>query len=169
PVFVDRIERADGTILWQHQHTQTRVISSDIADPITDILVDAVSGGTGRSARLPGRVAAGKTGTGTGHKDAWFVGYTPQLATAVWVGMPDAQIALVPPVTPMRVFGGGYPAQIWRAFMEPAHEGLPVEQFPDPPGDIISSPSGPGIEPLPEGDIQGGEALGPADAAVPSA
>lgn len=132
PVLVDRIVRADGTILWQHSHTQERVLRADIADTITDILVAATSSGTGTRARIPGRPAAGKTGTGTGHMDAWFVGYTPQLATAVWVGFPDEHIPMVYPNTPMRVFGGGYPAQIWRAFMEPAHEDLPVLEFRTP-------------------------------------
>lgn len=163
PVFVDRIERADGTILWQHQHTQQRVLSSDIADTITDILVDAVQRGTGRSARLPSQPAAGKTGTGTGHRDAWFVGYTPHLATAVWVGFPDATVPLTPPNTPVRVFGGGYPAQIWRAFMAPAHEGRPVVEFPEPPEDLVPRPAGSSPAPPSDEGIEGGEALGPLD------
>ncbi len=129
PTFVDRIVRADGTILWEHHHTQSRVLSVDVADTITNVLVQATRSGTGRNAALPGRPVAGKTGTGTGHKDAWFVGFTPQLSTAVWVGFPDAQIPMEYPNTPMRVFGGGWPAQIWRAFMIQAMEDEPVLPF----------------------------------------
>jgi penicillin-binding protein 1A len=166
PVFVDRIVRADGTILWEHAHTQRRVISADIADTITDILVQATSSGTGRSAALSGRPVAGKTGTGTDHKDGWFVGYTPQLSTAVWVGFPDEEIAMVPPNTPMRVFGGGYPAQIWRAFMQPALEGQPVLDFrPPPTTTTIRRPTRTTVaptEPEPAGvdGIEGGEGGG---------
>lgn len=126
PTLVERIERADGTLLWQHAHSQSRVLSADVADTITNILIDAISYGTGTSARLAGRPAAGKTGTGVKYRDAWFVGYTPQLATAVWVGFPDAQIPMTYPNTPISVFGGTYPARIWQAFMAPAHEDLPV-------------------------------------------
>lgn len=147
PVMVERIVRSDGTLLWEHVHHQRRVLSADIADTITDVLVSATSAGTGRSAALPGRPVAGKTGTGTGLRDAWFVGYTPQMSTAVWVGFPDEEIAMEPPNTPIAVFGGSYPAQIWRAFMEPALEGEPVYDFRPPPTSTTvrapAAPSGP--------------------------
>lgn len=135
PVMVDRIVRADGTILWEHAHTQERVLRADIADIITDILTQAMcgSGGTGRRACLGDRPAAGKTGTGTGFKDAWYVGYTPQLSTAVWVGFPDEEIAMERPNTPINVFGGTYPAQIWHAFMQPALAEQPALEFRPPP------------------------------------
>jgi penicillin-binding protein 1A len=149
PVFVDQIEKADGTILWQHAHTQERVISAPIADTITDILSDALNSGTGTRARI-GRPAAGKTGTGVEFRDAWFVGYTPQLSTAVWVGYPDAQITMP------GVFGGTYPAQIWSAFMGPAMESRPVIDFPPPPEDLVGVP-GLDVDPT-DGDVQGGEA-----------
>lgn len=152
PMFVDQIERSDGTILWQHAHTQERVISAPIADTITDILVDAVNRGTGTNARISGRPVAGKTGTGHQFRDAWFVGYTPQLSTAVWVGYPDAQISMP------GVFGGGNPARIWRAFMGTAMEGLPVLDFAEPPEDLVGVP-GVDVDPTDGGGgIQGGEA-----------
>ena len=66
-------------------------------------------------------------------RDATFMGYTPQRATAVWVGFPEAQIPMVPPTTDIRVFGGTYPAAIWREIMTAAHDDLPVEEFPTPP------------------------------------
>ena len=164
PAFVDRIVRADGTILWEHTHTQRRVLSVDIADTITNILVQATSSGTGRNAVLPGRPVAGKTGTGTGHKDAWFVGYTPQLSTAVWVGFPDEEIAMQYPATPMRVFGGGWPAQIWRAFMIQAMEEEPVLGFRPMPTTTRPPRSGPAPttpppapDPATDPGIEGGE------------
>ena len=178
PVMVDRIVRADGTVLWEHTHSQRRVLSADIADSITNILVQATSSGTGRNANLPGRPVAGKTGTGTGFKDAWFVGFTPQLATAVWVGFPDEEIAMQPPNTAIRVFGGTYPAQIFRSFMGPAHEELPVLDFrpmpttttiappptqPPAPDDADPDPAPqpepaePGEQPAPDPGIEGGE------------
>ena len=80
-----------------------------------------------------GRPAAGKTGTTKDHADAWFVGFTPTLATAVWVGYPQGQVPMVPPRTAGRVSGGTWPAAIWAGFMRaplagvvPAVVGVPV-------------------------------------------
>ena len=94
-------------------------------------LVQALQGvtlrGTGRAALLPDeRPIAGKTGTTSDFRDAWFVGFTPQLSTAVWIGNDDN--------SPMAnsTSGGGYVAPIWKQFMTAAMEGEPVEQFPDP-------------------------------------
>lgn len=169
PVMVDRIVRADGTLLWEHVHQQRRVLDSGIADTITDVLVSATSSGTGRSAVLPGRPVAGKTGTGTGFKDAWFVGYTPQLATAVWVGFPDEEVEMAPPNTPIAVFGGTYPAQVWRAFMEQALADQPVYEFrPPPTSTTIRRPGSPAPTPAattppapPDEGIEGGEGIAP--------
>ncbi|HSL56637.1 MAG TPA: transglycosylase domain-containing protein [Acidimicrobiales bacterium] len=133
PVLVDRIVRPDGTILYEASPDRRRVLDRDIADQVTDVLVDAVAVGTGSSAQLPGRDAAGKTGTASDFRDAWFVGYTPQLSTAVWVGFPDAQISMEPPVTPIRVFGGTYPAQVWNRFMTVALANEPPLEFAEPP------------------------------------
>ena len=84
--------------------------------------------GTGTRAAF-GRPAAGKTGTSQNYRDAWFVGFTPDVVTGVWVGNDDD--------TPMeRVAGGGMPSTIWRQYMVAAHQGLPVRDFewllPDP-------------------------------------
>ncbi|MFP3907477.1 MAG: transglycosylase domain-containing protein [Acidimicrobiales bacterium] len=172
PVMVERIVRADGTILWEHTHEQRRVISADIADTITNILTQVTTSGTGRNANLPGRPLAGKTGTGTGFKDAWFVGYTPQLSTAVWVGFPEEETAMEPPNTPIPVFGGTYPARIFRAFMGPAHEDEPVLDFrPMPTTTTIPRPrpapspgqapptttTPPTSAPVPDPGVEGGE------------
>mgnify|MGYP001382288126 CR=1 FL=1 len=131
PVLVTKITRADGTILFEHRHTQEKAMDAGLADQVSDILQDAVERGTGRRAQID-RPVAGKTGTGQDYKDAWFVGYTPQLSTAVWVGFAERQVSMQPPATPIRVFGGTYPAQIWQRFMSQALAGRPVVEFTPP-------------------------------------
>jgi penicillin-binding protein 1A len=86
---------------------------------VTDVLQGVVRQGTGRAAALPdGRAVAGKTGTTENHGDAWFVGYTPQLAVAVWVGYPSELRPMLTEFHGDRVAGGTFPALIWKSFME---------------------------------------------------
>jgi penicillin-binding protein 1A len=86
---------------------------------MSTMMQSVMTDGTGTRARLSGRPAAGKTGTSQNSRDAWFVGYTGQLAAGVWVGNDDD--------TPTQaVTGGQLPAQIWRDFMTAAHQGRPV-------------------------------------------
>jgi penicillin-binding protein 1A len=99
---------------------------------VTGILSQVVQRGTGAAAQLGDRPVAGKTGTANEWRDAWFVGYTPELVTAVWVGFPEELRSMVPPATPIRVTGGSWPAQIWQRVMEPALAGTPVVPFPVP-------------------------------------
>ena len=99
---------------------------------MTGILSQVVQRGTGTAAQLGARPVAGKTGTANEWRDAWFVGYTPDLVTAVWVGFPERQRSMVPPATPIRVTGGSWPAQIWRRVMEPALGDSPITAFPVP-------------------------------------
>jgi membrane peptidoglycan carboxypeptidase len=73
--------------------------------------------------------AAGKTGTAQSFGDAWFVGYTPFLATAVWMGNPEARVPMTN-VGGRTVTGGSYPAENWHAFTEPAHAGYAYQGFP---------------------------------------
>ena len=87
PVLVTRITRADGTVLFNHEHRQTKVLEAGVADTLTSILEQVIERGTGTKAKLD-RPAAGKTGTADDWVDAWFAGYTSELATAVWVGFP---------------------------------------------------------------------------------
>jgi membrane peptidoglycan carboxypeptidase len=94
-------------------------------------VAEVVDHGTGVRARI-GRPAAGKTGTTQDHADAWFVGFTPTLATAVWVGYPQGQVPMVPPRTAGRVSGGTWPAAIWAGFMRAALAGRPPGRFPRP-------------------------------------
>ena len=133
PVLVTRITRADGTVLYAQEHTQKRVLSPNVADTLTAILEQVVQRGTGTAAGLS-RPAAGKTGTADNHHDAWFVGYTPQLTTAVWVGFNKGQIPMEPPRTKIAVTGGTYPAQIWQRYMTAAHDGAARRRLPPGPG-----------------------------------
>jgi penicillin-binding protein 1A len=107
-----------------------RAISEGVAAIVTRILEQNVQSGTGTRAAF-GRPAAGKTGTNEEHADAWFAGYTPELATTVWVGYTGGEIPMEN-VHGIAVAGGTFPAEMWRLFMEPALEGTEPESFPEP-------------------------------------
>jgi penicillin-binding protein 1A len=107
-----------------------RAISEGTAAVVTRILEQNMQSGTGTRAAL-GRPAAGKTGTNEEHKDAWFAGYTPDLATTVWIGYTKAEIPMEN-VHGIAVSGGSFPAEIWRLFMEGALEGTEPTSFPEP-------------------------------------
>jgi membrane peptidoglycan carboxypeptidase len=98
------------------------------------VLEGVVTGGTGTAAAID-RPVAGKTGTAQEWRNAWFVGFTPDLVTAVWVGYPqDEKTSMVPPLTPIKVTGGTWPAQIWQLYMSAALAEVPISHFPTPPG-----------------------------------
>jgi membrane peptidoglycan carboxypeptidase len=143
---IDRIIGRDGKTLWKHKPECKQVIDPGIANQTTDILRTVISDGTGGRAAI-GRPLAGKTGTTDDFKSAFFNGFTPQLATSVWVGIPRKP-------TPMRtlgpggghVYGGTWPAMIFQQFMHAALEGQPVEGFPTPPqGRPAPPPTGKGV------------------------
>ena len=137
PVPVSRITDAHGQTIWKADTTPTRVLDPNVAATATDILSDAVYAGTGVAAII-GRPQIGKTGTAMDHSDAWFVGAIPQLVAAVWVGFPEGQIRMEPPRTRITVYGGTWPAQIWRLLMLNAARGLPPIDFPDPDVGYVS-------------------------------
>jgi penicillin-binding protein 1A len=93
------------------------VLAPAKAEMITSILEDVVRDGTGRRARLPGRQVAGKTGTTDNYGDAWFIGYTPELVTAVWVGYPNGLRPMLTEFGGRPVSGSTLPALIWKDFM----------------------------------------------------
>jgi membrane peptidoglycan carboxypeptidase len=128
---VRRITGPDGRVLYQARPEGDQVLAPGVAAIATDVLREVVDHGTGVRARI-GRPAAGKTGTTQDHADAWFVGFTPTLATAVWVGYPQGQVPMVPPRTAGRVSGGTWPAAIWAGFMRAALAGRPPGRFPRP-------------------------------------
>jgi hypothetical protein len=106
------------------------VLDSDQNALLTSILEGVVRSGTGRRASLPGRAVAGKTGTTENYGDAWFVGYTPQLATAVWIGYPNKLTPMLNQYHGQAVAGGTFPADIWRVFNQLALARTAPESFP---------------------------------------
>ena len=140
PYFVEKVLDRNGRVIFQGKGEGKQVVDVNHARIATQIMRAVVTGGTGTRASVPGRQVAGKTGTSQNYENAWFVGYTPQLATAVWMGSPVGNV-------PMGgVTGGTYPAAIFGAFMRAALAGAPVETFkaPDPKsipgGGYISDP-----------------------------
>lgn len=129
PVFVTRVTRRDGTVLYAAPTARRRVLPETTARTLTQVLQQVIERGTGVKARI-GRPVAGKTGTGEEWQDAWFVGYTPQLVAAVWVGFPDAERTMRPPATRITVTGGSWPAQIWQLFAGAALAETPAANFP---------------------------------------
>jgi penicillin-binding protein 1A len=138
PYFVERIEDRHGDVIFEQETESTPVISDMNACFATQILEDNVKSGTGTRARLNQQAAAGKTGTTEENYDAWFVGFTPYLTTAVWMGNPNAQVSMAN-LNGVANFGGTYPALIWKAFNEPVHQGLPVVEFPECPKPLRSA------------------------------
>lgn len=129
PYFIERIVDRQGNVLYRHELSGQRVVTERSACWATDVLENNMVNGTGRRAQLPSQASAGKTGTTEESADAWFVGFTPHLATAVWLGNPNERI-------PMRkVTGSSYPAVAWGRFMTSYHEGREVVGFPNCPGE----------------------------------
>lgn len=131
PIAITRIVDPVGKTIVKNKPKGRRAIPSGVAATATSVLQGVIKGGTGTAANI-GRPAAGKTGTAQSHRDAWFIGYTPDLATAVWVGYPNKQKEMFS-VHGVKVTGGSFPAQIWHDFMLPAHENIPVHDFPYSP------------------------------------
>ncbi len=124
PFLINRITTKSGKIIYRRLGSGPgRVIKDKPLDQINDLLAAVTKFGTGVKANFDDRPIAGKTGTSQGFRDAWFVGFSAQLTTGVWVGNDDG--------SPMkRVAGSGLPLKIWKSFMAPAHEGFPVVALP---------------------------------------
>jgi penicillin-binding protein 1A len=110
----------EGERAKQNKIVQRPALPEEKAKLINQILQKVVTSGTGRKAALSDRPAAGKTGTTENYGDAWFVGYTPQLAVAVWVGYANNLTPMLTEYDDEPVAGGTFPALIWKSFMEPA-------------------------------------------------
>jgi penicillin-binding protein 1A len=123
--MIVRVTDSAGNLLLDNTPKPKLVLDPWATASLTSVLQGVVSSGTGKEAQI-GRPAAGKTGTTSSERDVWFVGYVPQLATAVWVGK-DNNRPLGYGVT-----GGEYVAPIWSNFMSKALENTPVEYFPSP-------------------------------------
>ncbi|MDP3749812.1 MAG: PBP1A family penicillin-binding protein [Phenylobacterium sp.] len=131
PYVIDEIQTVSGQPVFSHQ-TASPVPVYDLprASMMVRMMMKVITSGTGTGAAI-GRPAAGKTGTSQNWRDAWFIGFTPDMTAGVWVGHDDDR--------PMnRVTGGEVAAEIWRRYMLVAHETLPVREFdwllPDPEG-----------------------------------
>ena len=130
PTPVMWVRGAHGDILEDNRNRAPQsVLDSRVAFTVTDILQGVIASGTGTAADI-GRPAAGKTGTAQEWRDAWFVGYTRTLSTAVWMGNRERPTSLVNVNGVNRVTGGSIPAQTWSAFMSAAHEGVPPDALP---------------------------------------
>jgi len=130
PTPIAKVTAADGKLLWRHAPEPRVAVDPENAYLTTLALREVVESGTGHAARLS-RPAAGKTGTTQNYRDAWFVGFTPELAASVWVGHPLPRPMYDVRGIP-RVEGGTFPAQIWRSFMAAALAGRPARPFPYP-------------------------------------
>jgi penicillin-binding protein 1A len=133
PRAVVKIESPDG--VEANRPVEKQVLDPNHAAILTNMLENVVEGGTGKRAALDdGRPVAGKTGTTENYGDAWFVGYTPQLAVAVWVGYPNKLIPMETEYNGDPVAGGTFPAFIWKDFAESALEHLnePAAYFDSP-------------------------------------
>ncbi len=137
PFGVSRITDARGRVLYQARPDPARVLGAPVAAIVDDVLRGVVEHGTGVGAAI-GRPAAGKTGTTQGNADAWFAGYTPALAAAVWVGFPQGRVPMTPPRTASPVLGGTLPAAIWARFMRRALAGRPAAAFPAPATRLVT-------------------------------
>jgi penicillin-binding protein 1A len=132
PYFVDKVVDRDGDVLIQQTPTPSRAVSQQTARLVAGVLQSNVEGGTGTRARLPEQPAAGKTGTAQNFADAWFVGFTPYLSTAVWMGAPEGSVEMRNVGGVGGVTGGSFPARIWGAFNTAYHDGRPVKEFTPP-------------------------------------
>ncbi|HTQ12600.1 MAG TPA: PBP1A family penicillin-binding protein [Rhizomicrobium sp.] len=120
PYGITRIRAKSGKVLWTRNAPGLgRVMTAENNEEMTQVMMETVATGTGRAARLADRPTAGKTGTTQDYHDAWFVGFTADLVTGVWIGNDDYR--------PMnKATGGGLPARIFHTFMEDAEAGKPV-------------------------------------------
>ena len=118
-----RLKGDSVPLLEQEGGIGERVITQPAAKQLVYMMNQVIERGTGTRARLPGRPAAGKSGTTQAARDAWFIGFTADYVAGVWMGYDDN--------TPLSgVTGGGLPAEIWKETMVRVHEGVPARQLP---------------------------------------
>jgi penicillin-binding protein 1A len=133
PRAISVVRSDSGRIVDDNLPVRRQVLTANTAAIVTSLLQSVVRSGTGKRAQLSdGRPVAGKTGTTENYGDAWFVGYTPQLVTAVWVGYPTGLRPMLTEFHGDSVAGGTFPALIWKTFMQRALPYLrePPQDFP---------------------------------------
>jgi penicillin-binding protein 1A len=133
PFAVERITDSTGAVVYQRKYDPgEKVLDDDVIAEIVPVMEGVVTGGTGRLSKLADRASAGKTGTTSDFRDAWFCGFVPQMTTIVWFGNDNN--------SPLRVMvggrpvgagiaGGAIPAPVWKAYMEKALKGVAPEEF----------------------------------------
>lgn len=132
PTIIARVTDRDGNVLIDDLAPRChRVLDEALAARVADMLQGVVERGTGTAAQLDDRAVAGKTGTTNDFRDAWFVGFTPQLVSAVWMGyeQPEPMLGIL---GWERITGGSVPARIWHSYATVAFDGAQVVDFPDP-------------------------------------
>lgn len=118
PHVITKVTTASGKVLYQvNTDNPQRVLNPDIVTNMNAMMAGVIASGTGKSARIPGWQAAGKSGTTQSFRDALFVGFTSHLTTGVWFGNDDGK-------SMRKVTGGGLPARAWKEFMIAAHKGI---------------------------------------------
>lgn len=144
PYMIERIEDSSGATIYQYEAPKPeQTLPRDVALNATDVLRGVIERGTARRTSLKDkRPAAGKTGTQDNNTNAWFVGFTRQYATAVWVGDPKGYTKMTKSNVPefsavigtrTGVQGAMFPAMIWKSYMDEVHNGLEVLEFNQPP------------------------------------
>ncbi|MHC3470299.1 transglycosylase domain-containing protein [Streptomyces sp. 7R007] len=147
PYSVQKVTSKDGTV-FTHKDQPKQAFTAQVADNVTDVLKTVVEKGTGTNAQLPGREVAGKTGTTDGNKSAWFVGYTPQLSTAITMFRLDDNennkkrefLEMYGTGGQEKIHGASFPAEIWHDYMADALKGMPAKDFPtpEPIGEVVN-------------------------------
>ncbi|MFT4121133.1 transglycosylase domain-containing protein [Bradyrhizobium sp.] len=124
PHVVRRIKTIDGKLLYMRQPDERNpVVEPRYVAMMNAMMRETLISGTAKKAEIPGWPAAGKTGTSQDYRDAWFIGYTSNLVTGVWLGNDDNSPT-------KKATGGGLPVEVWSRFMRAAHEGVPVANLP---------------------------------------
>jgi penicillin-binding protein 1A len=128
PHVVTKIKTVEGKLLYMRQPDErNQVIEPRYVAMMNAMMRETLISGTAKKAEIPGWMAAGKTGTSQDFRDAWFIGYTANLVTGVWLGNDDSSPT-------KKATGGGLPVEVWSRFMRTAHEGVPVANLPNSQG-----------------------------------
>jgi penicillin-binding protein 1A len=128
PHVVTRIRTPEGKVLYMRPADPFgQVIDPRHVAMMNTMMQETLLSGTARKAEIPGWIAAGKTGTSQDFRDAWFIGYTANLVTGVWLGNDDNSPT-------KKATGGGLPVEVWTRFMRAAHQGVPVAGLPTSQG-----------------------------------
>jgi len=138
PVSVEKVTFPSGKVDRPQEAEPRRVLPEPVAYEVTKLLHDNITEGTGTAAYTGCAGQAGKTGTTDEYTDAWFAGYQPNLATAVWVGYPESNDVSMTSVHGTTVFGGTFPAEIWHSLY--LNGGIPCEEFEQPEQEISWAP-----------------------------